>query len=379
MRSSERRRETPKPGAIPTPRPPGLPFDDEELESKLGADEARVRERGRWIALRANAELEFDDEELESKLVWIYGSPRTGSTWLLEMLCHPLKVEPKSDVGFKWREGWQGEAAALPVNEFLITSHIVPGTGVAQMDDGVVLPRTLNGFSGSFASYAFSSAYADVWRPEVRRMTLVRLHAVIERGRESGLNLPDQMPLLMIKEVNGSHGADVVMSLFPRSKMIFLVRDGRDVLDSLLDASKAGGWLTKKGGGKGAFETEEERREFVRDNCLNWAARMNVCTKAYDNHDPELRRKIRYEDLLADTNSHLGDLATWLDLPGGPRRIENIAKQHSFEAVPEKRKGPGKVRRSATPGAWRQGLSPEDQEMAQEIMGRGLVKLGYET
>jgi hypothetical protein len=328
--------------------------------------------------LRANAPLEFDDEALEANLVWIFGSPRTGSTWLLEMLCHPLKVDPNSDVGFKWREGWQGEAPALPVNEFLISSHIVPGNGVAQMENGVVLPKTLNRFSGAFASYAFSAAYEDVWRPEVRRLTLIRLYAVVERAREAGLKLAGDPPLMVIKEVNGSHGADVVMSLFPRSRMIFLVRDGRDVLDSLLDANKAGGWLTKRGGGKGAYETEEERREFVRENCLNWAGRMTICTRAYEDHDPALRRRIRYEDLLADTDGALADLAGWLDLPGGPKRIQNIAKSHSFEAVPEKRKGPGKVRRSATPGGWREGLTPEEQEMAQEIMGSRLVELGYE-
>jgi Sulfotransferase domain len=322
--------------------------------------------------------LEFDDVELESKLVWIWGSPRTGSTWLLEMLCHPLKVDPKSDVGFRWREGWEGEASALPVNEFLITSHIVPGNGVAQFEDGIVLPKTLNSFSGSFSSYAFSTAYEDVWRPEVRRLTLVRIQAVIERARQAGLKLEADSPLMVIKEVNGSHGADIVMSLFPRSKMIFLVRDGRDVLDSLLDANKAGGWLTKRGGGKGAYATEEERHQFVRENCLNWAGRMTICTRAYEAHDPALRRKIRYEDLLADTDSHLADLARWLELPGGPKRIQNIAKAHSFEAVPEKRKGPGKVRRSATPGSWREGLSPEDRQVAQEIMGDRLAELGYE-
>ena len=322
--------------------------------------------------------MEFDDAELESRLLWIFGSPRTGSTWLLEMLCHPLKVDPKSDIGFRWRDGWQGEASALPLNEFLITSHIVPGNGVAQLEDGVVLPKTLNRFSGSFSSYAFSTAYEDVWRPEVRRLTLVRIQAVIERAHEVGLKLAGSPPLMVIKEVNGSHGADVVMSLFPRSKMIFLVRDGRDVLDSLLDANKAGGWLTKRGGGKGAYETEEERREFVRENCLNWAGRMTICTRAYEDHDPALRRMIRYEDLLADTDSHLADLAQWLELPGGPKRIQNVAKSHSFEAVPDKRKGPGKVHRAATPGRWREGLTPEDQQVAQEIMGDRLVELGYE-
>ena len=34
------------------------------------------------VAYDATAGLPFDDEELESKLVWIWGSPRTGSTWL---------------------------------------------------------------------------------------------------------------------------------------------------------------------------------------------------------------------------------------------------------------------------------------------------------
>ena len=328
--------------------------------------------------MRPNAPVEFDDEALEANLVWIFGSPRTGSTWLLEMLCHPLKVDPNSDVGFKWREGWLGEAPALPVNEFLISSHIVPGNGVAQMENGVVLPKTLNRFSGAFASYAFSAAYEDVWRPEVRRLTLIRLYAVVERAREAGLKLAGDPPLMVIKEVNGSHGADVVMSLFPRSRMIFLVRDGRDVLDSLLDANKAGSWLTKRGGGKGAYETQEERREFVRENCLNWAGRMTICTRAYEDHDPALRRRIRYEDLLADTDGALADLAGWLDLPGGPKRIQNIAKTHSFEAVPEKRKGPGKVRRRATPGGWREGLTHEEQEMALKIMGSRLTELGYE-
>jgi hypothetical protein len=293
------------------------------------------------------------------------------------MLCHPLKVDPNSDLGFRWRPGWEGEAPALPVNEFLISSHIVPGNGVVVMDNGVVIPRTLNRYSASFASYAFSTAYEDVWRPEVRRLTLIRIYAMVKRAREAGLKLSGDPPLMMIKEVNGSHGADVVMSLFPRSKMIFLVRDGRDVLDSLLDANKSGGWLTRKSGKLG-YETDDERREFVRDNCLNWAGRMTVCTRAYEAHDPELRRQVKYEELLADTPAVLGDLATWLDLPGGPKRIQNIAAKHSFEAVPDERKGPGKVVRSATPGAWRQGLTTEDQEVAQEIMGDRLVELGYE-
>jgi hypothetical protein len=295
------------------------------------------------------------------------------------MLCHPLKVDSDSELGFRWRDEWQGAAAALPVNEFLISAHIAPGDGATQMDNGLVLPMTLNRYSEGFSSYAFSIAYEDVWRPEVRRLTLIRLYAVIERARRAGLELAADPPLMVIKEVNGSHGADLVMSLFPRSKMIFLVRDGRDVLDSLLDANKEDGWMTKGSAGTMAYSNEEERRRFVRETCLGWAARTHVCNVAYERHDPELRRKVRYEDLLADTEGGLAELAKWLKLPIGPKRIANIVKGHSFERIPEDRRGPGKIRRSASPGAWREGLSPDDQAIAQEIMGNGLAALGYET
>lgn len=331
----------------------------------------------------ATAGLPFDDQELESNLVWIWGSPRSGSTWLLEMLCHPLKMDPRSHVGFRWWPKWRGEAQALPVNEFQMSAHVgaavFGGPPGDTMEDGeTILPRTLNRQTDAFSSYAFSSEYEAVWRPEVRRLTLVRLHAVIERAREAGLNLPSALPLLVIKEVNGSQAADLMMSLFPRSRMILLLRDGRDVLDSILDANRADGWLTKWRGGEGGIVDEEDRLEWVRESCRSWAARMNVCERAYEAHDPGLRRRIRYEDLLADTPAGLAELFGWLGLPGGPARIEKIVEGHSFAAAPERSKGPGRLRRSATPGAWREGLTADEQAIAQEIIGRSLEALGYE-
>jgi hypothetical protein len=339
------------------------------------AGSVRRVQRG-CVLLRRNADFEFDDEELESKLVWIFGSPRTGSTWLLEMLCHPLKVDSRSEIGFRWRDEWTGEAAALPVDEFRIASHLVASSGAVTLENGVVGPDSINFFFRSFSSYAFSAAYEDVWRPEARRFMLIRLYAVIERAREAGLKLPADLPALLVKEVNSSHGADLVMSLLPRSKMIFLVRDGRDVLDSLLDGNRPGGWLLT--GVAGGFNSDDERHEFVRENSRSWVARTNVCMRAYENHSPDLRRRVRYEDLIADTEGCLSDLAGWLGISNGPRRITNVVEAHSFAAVPEKRKGQGKIIRSATPGGWRQGLDPEEQEIAREIMGDSLAELGYE-
>jgi hypothetical protein len=326
----------------------------------------------------ATAGLPFDDEELESNLVWIWGSPRTGSTWLLEMLCHPLEAKRSEPLGFSWPDGFRDPVPALAVDEFLISSHLAPYQGGVIDIFDTPYPATLNGLFQRRASYAFSEEFADVWRPEARRLTLVRLHAVIERARKAGLDVTPGLPAIVIKEVNGSHAADLVMSLFPRSRMIFMLRDGRDILDSLLDANSPSGWLTRTGLGKGGFESAEERLEWVRDSCRTWAAKMNVCTRAYEEHDPALRRRIRYEDLLADTPGILGDLAGWAGLPHDEARIRQIVDRHSFAEVPDQRKGPGKRRRAATPGQWRESLTSEERELAQEIMGARLAELGYE-
>jgi len=300
------------------------------------------------------------------------------------MLCHPLVMDPESDLGFGWRADWDGAVWTVPVNEFQIGAHLAPGVygdlaghGLVEGEGGEILPRTVNRAIDSFSSYAFSTAYADVWRPEARRLTLVRLHAVVERARAAGMNHAVDPPLVVIKEVNGSHAADVVMSLFPRSRMIFLVRDGRDVLDSMIDAHGTGGWLAYLRGGV-AFETTAQRREFVRETAGHWTARMNACARAFAAHPHDLRIEVRYEELLADTAGRLGELNRWLGVPSGPKRMESIAKRHSFATLPERDRGAGKTRRSASPGAWRQGLTTEEQAVAQEIMGETLAGLGYE-
>ena len=329
-------------------------------------------------AYSPTAGLPFDDVELEEKLIWIYGSPRTGSTWLLEMLCDPLHPDREEPLGFSAPGGTRGVAPALPVNEFLLSAHLVPLQGRTVEIDGTLQPGTVNARYANKSSYMFSDEYADVWRPEVRRLTLMRLAAVVERARGAGLVEPGQTPFLVIKEVNGSHAADLVMSLFPRSRLIFLVRDGRDVIDSILDADGPGGWRAKRRGRTEAGDRDEKRLALVRQNSRNWEARMNVCARAYDEHDPALRRRLRYEDLLGDTPAVLGELLAWIGLPAADRHVREIAERHAFAAVPENRKGPGKVRRYASPGRWREALSPQEQRVAEEVMGDRLAELGYE-
>ena len=118
--------------------------------------------------------------------------------------------------------------------------------------------------------------------------------------------------------------------------------------------------------------------EWIARHCRNWVARMNACSRAYEAHDPGLRA-VRYEDLRADTERHLADLAAWLGLDAAPDRVKAVAAAHSFEGLPDYGKGPGMFRRRASPGGWREGLTGAEQRLAQDIMGETLSRLGYEA
>lgn len=339
-----------------------------------------LRHRGREAAdlasrptgYSATAGLTFDADEFESHLVWIWGSPRTGSSWLLGQLCHPLKPDPRTAVGFEAPARGAGPIDVVPVDESFIPNHLAPALGDPREVDGSYVPGTLNNYLAAKPAYMLSDEYAEVWRPEARRLALVRLHGFLERAEREGFPLaPD--PHMVIKEGNGSHASDLVMSLLPRARMIFLVRDGRDVVDSLLHAYAPGGFLARNQGQ--AFETPAERAEGLRWAARMWACNVDVTLEALAAHPPELRRTVRYEDLLADTAGEMRSLFEWLGLEREPAWLESMVAERSFAST--RRRGPGERNRSATPGLWRENLSGEEQAAVAEIVGPRLAKLGY--
>jgi len=322
------------------------------------------------------AGLAFDDADLESRLVWIWGSPRSGSSWLLQQLCHPLESGVSAPAGFRAPAGLEPPAGgfdAVPVDESFIPNHLAPAFGNPVEIDGRYVPATLNNYGAYRPGYSFSQAYADVWRPAFRRFALVRLHSIVERARARGIPLADR-PALVLKEGNGSHASDQVMSLVPRSRMLFLARDGRDVVDSLAHAYAPGGFFARRE--QRAWETPEQRREGIRWAARMWACNVDVTTTALNSQPPELRRTVRYEDLLSDTRRELGALLEWLGLERDAAWLDRMVEERSFAAA--RRRGPHERNRAATPGLWRENLSREEQELVAEIIGPRLAALGYE-
>jgi Sulfotransferase domain len=101
--------------------------------------------------------------------------------------------------------------------------------------------------------------------------------------------------------------------------------------------------------------------------------------RAFDAHPPELRWKVRYEDLRVDTTATLRPLADWLGIDWSDAELETVISENAFEAIPARRRGSGTPLRAATPGLWREHMSDQERRVIEGIMGPKLVELGYDV
>src|SRR5207247_17101 len=132
-------------------------------------------------------------------------------------------------------------------------------TEVVRLHPREIAPEQLllRGWRADLPSYFFSERYESVWRPLLRDMILRRLAAEVG-DRTDRMGIED--PFVVIKEPNGSQGAELLMSLLPVARLIFLVRDGRDVIDSELAALSQDGWAARL---LGSHVTPERRLAFI--------------------------------------------------------------------------------------------------------------------
>jgi hypothetical protein len=280
------------------------------------------------------------------------GSPRTGTTWLLNLL------RTHDDI-----VGVDEPVIGIHLGLFLPDLFIKPAWTYTDAQ------KRVNDARGMSDDYFFADRYRRTWQPQLRELILTRFAAQLEDIDGNG------KAWCAIKEPNGSQAADILMQTLPASRLLWILRDGRDVVDSEVDAASKGSWLTAYGGD---FEwTPEQRLDFVRERAYRWVWRQEIVGAAFDAHPPELRLRISYEDLLADTEGGMREILGWLGVTPRPDLAELVAKG-SFEAIPEADRGKGKFVRSASPGAWRENLTPGECSALDEICGPQLRALGYD-
>jgi hypothetical protein len=289
------------------------------------------------------------------RLAWIFGSSRSGSTWLLRMLSQLDRVVPVDDPHLGHHLGvWR------PIPLAWATAKEPPKLG------------TLADFKRQKRDYLFSDHYREQWMPALRELIQARYEAqAAEDIRERGI----EDPIVVVKEP-GSHAADTLIDLFPKSALIFLLRDGRDVVDSWLDAYSDGSWATEEG----AYPLSDEgRTALIRWQSSVWLHRTEVVQETFARHEPDRRLMVRYEQLRDDPVPSLASICRVLGIDASEDELGRIASANSYAKVPVHEKGSGQEIRRAKPGGWAETMSSEEIDAMHEILSEKLTELGYLT
>ncbi|HEX3433324.1 MAG TPA: sulfotransferase, partial [Solirubrobacteraceae bacterium] len=287
----------------------------------------------------------------EGRLTWIFGSSRSGSTWLLRMLSDLEGVVPIDDPHLGHHLGvWRPIPLAW-----------------ASADGDLPNLTTLLDLKAEEPSYFFSKLHRESWRQPLRDLILARFAA-----QATEFDLDSHEATYVVKEP-GSQAASLLADLFPESKLIFLLRDGRDVVDSWLAGYRDGGWAIPGG----AFPVARDGRiALIRWLSAVWVYRSRAVHAAFAKRLPVSRVLVRYETLRARTAETLVGVCELLERD--QRRAGEIAERHSFERVPRAVRGPEMRERIARPGAWRDNLTVDEQAAMHEVLGDALVEFGYD-
>lgn len=168
---------------------------------------------------------------------------------------------------------------------------------------------------------------------------------------------------LLEKSPRNVHNVEKIREMFPKSRLILIYRDGRDVVTS-------DKFFTRDYGGK-PFDFAEAT--------LAWRRDMEAHLKHAERH-PVFA--CAYEDLLGDGVTVARELFEFLDLPYDDRLIQDLLKRSSFRFYAGRERGQEDRRRfyrKGVAGDWKNHFGDEERRIFKEIAGDMLVKLGYEN
>ena len=275
-------------------------------------------------------------------IIWIFGTGRSGSTWLSNMMG---EIENHA----RWNEPLVG--ALLGYFYYERAGHRADKGG---------------------KNFILGRRYKDTWVGPMRDLVLGGAAARFPELAEGGY--------VVIKEPNGSVGAPLLMEILPESRMILLVRDPRDVVASSIDSRKEGSWRYQRRQRIGDTKVEEEAEKIVREasqfvhiRAEGYVQAIGNAKLAYDAHRGP-KALVRYEDLVADTTGTMRRLYAALEIEVNPAELAKVVEKHSWENVPEEEKGEGKFYRKGRPGSWREDLTQEQARMVEEITASLLKK-----
>lgn len=314
---------------------------------RLRADASQAPGNGRALR-RAERRLEKQDLEIAElraqlgangtapaggvrpeNIIWMFSDGRSGSTWLASLM-GALK-------GFaSWREPNVGTL-------FGMLYYGWANDVMRAREDFVLGPDR------------------EVWLSSIRGFVLNEI-----RTRFPDLSKEDY---LLVKEPYGSIGAPLLMEALPESRMVFLLRDPRDVVASAMDAQRKGGWsyANTKAARLGAESPADKNPDaYVAERAKRYLRHVGNSREAYEAHKGP-KALLRYEELREDTLGTMKRVCSDLGIQVNEQRLARAVDKRDWDNIPDQKKGEGKFHRKATPGGWQEDLTPEQAKAVEKI------------
>jgi hypothetical protein len=285
-----------------------------------------------------------------TSLVLLIGAPRSGTTWLQQILAsHPAVVSP-------------------PETE-LFTRYLAPGVEAfdrsLRRDDDGPTPRRLKGLATVLTRNEF-----DEWVGQL----------VVRTVERAGAAKPTASVVLE-KTPGHTHQFDLIERYAPNSRYLHLVRDGRDVAASLVAAGRGWGyrWAPTAIG-----PAAEMWRDHVRAGraAVQAAGERGLEVRYEDLHGPNGPHAVRAALAHCGVTATLDEAAELLDRhrlgradTTGPTDSIRVTGSHAESSVDEPA---GFVGRGGS-GEWKSTWSAVDRATFASRAGDDLRALGYVT
>jgi len=289
--------------------------------------------------------LTVDEESiLETKIFWIVSSGRSGSSWLTDMLKNPEIV--------LWIEPFIGEHLGV--------------IGKKTRDPQTKKIRTITRYdlASKRSDYFFSTTHKINWFPVLKNLVLMRAYSQAQTIKKK----------IIIKDPTINRIMDLIFECFPNSNLIYLIRDGRDNVDSHIAMHGEDTWAKLR-----PIPSKNEKINLIRDYSNNWCENQERISTMFKKIDPKKRLMIKYEDLRTDTLSIVKKIYDFLNIEISEKKLKKIVDKNDWDNIPDSKKGPKEFRRSALIGGWKKNFTDDEQKLMNSIMGETLEQFGYEV
>jgi hypothetical protein len=285
----------------------------------------------------------------QNPYLFVVGCPRSGTTLLQRMLDHHPQLAVANDAHF-----------IIRAIEAIIPQAIEAVNGGANPLLASDLVEWVLGYP-SFKRFGLSEATVREAADKSNTYSDFVSTLFLEYGRLHGKSLAGEKAPDYVLRLPLMHG------LFPRAKVIHLIRDGRDVALSTLE------WARDDRGPK---RLELWRQEPVAVCALWWQWRVVRGRQDGARLAPSQYCEVHYEELIARPEETLRKLSAFLSLPFAREMLSyHIGKTRFDSGLSSK-----KAWLPPTPGLrdWRTQMAERHVELFEAIAGEALSTLGYE-